>query len=221
MIDHVIGYLTLPEPHRFIFVCRTSRDEEVNYEAFFRGKTQGCKTVVTEDVTEGPAVSALLAAPFIDNDDELLIAYCDMFLTTDVTRCLICYRARGADGGVIIYPSDNPMDSYAQIDADGLVTCTAEKDIISSTATAGLYYFRRGKDYVAAARNMLANWRAGDAELFVNPTYNELIRHGKTIYAYPISFEEKIEMGTPEDLQRARRWFSERDLPSAARYRAS
>jgi NDP-sugar pyrophosphorylase family protein len=217
MIDFVVDYLTLPEPHRFIFVCLGEHDREYNLKSFFRGKTSNHEIIVSERLTAGPAASALLAERFIENDQELLVAYCDMFLTIDMVRFLEWNRQSGADGGVIAYSSTNPMDSYAEIDAKGRVIQTAEKILISDTATAGLYYFRRGRDFVSAARAMLANGRSRNAELFVNPCFNELIRRGKTVLAYPIRRDEKIEMGTPDDLRQSRLWLDQPAVQSAAR----
>jgi NDP-sugar pyrophosphorylase family protein len=209
MIDYVIDYLTLPEPHRFIFICLGEHDRLYNLRSFFRGKTSGHELIVSESLTAGPAASALLAERFIENDEELLIAYCDMFLTIDMVHFLEWSRRCDADGGVIAYPSTNPMDSYAKIDAKGRVVQTAEKILISDTATAGLYYFRRGRDFVSAARTMLANRSDQSVELFVNPCFNDLIRRGKTVFAYSIRRDEKIEMGTPDDLQQSRLWLDQ------------
>ena len=217
MIDYVIDYLTLPEPHRFIFICFSEHDRVYNLKSFFRGKTSGHEIIVSERLTAGPAASAFLAKRFIENDEELLVAYCDMFLTIDMVHFLEWNRRCGADGGVIAYPSTNPMDSYAEIDAKGRVVQTAEKTLISDTATAGLYYFRRGRDFVSAARAMLANRQDRHVELFVNPCFNELIRRGKIVLAYSIRHDEKIEMGTPDDLRRSRLWLGQPAVQSAAR----
>jgi len=209
MIDYVIDYLTLSEPHRFIFVCRGDHDRAYNLKQFFRGRTSGHEIIITERLTAGPAASALLAEHFIENDDELLVAYCDMFLTIDMVRLLDWNRRRAADGGVIAYPSTNPMDSYAKIDTEGRVVETAEKVLISGTATAGLYYFFRGRDFVSAARKMLANRWGRSGELFVSPCFNELIRHGKTVLAYSIRRDQKVEMGTPDDLRQSQLWLGQ------------
>jgi NDP-sugar pyrophosphorylase family protein len=213
MIEYVIDYLTLAEQHRCIFVCLAAHERLLNFKHFFHGKTRGHEIILANEMTAGPAASALLAESFIDNDNELMVAYCDMFLTIDMAHFLKWNRRNGSDGGVVTYPSTNPMDSYAQIDSAGCVIRTAEKAIISDTATAGLYYFRRGRDFVSSARSMLANRHDGIGEVFVSPCYNELIRHGKTVRAYPIARHEKIEMGTPDDLRMARSWLNGSPAP--------
>ena len=204
MVDLVIDYLTVPEPHRFIFVCLASHHRTYNLDEFFRGKAAAHEIVIANEVTAGPAASALLAESFINNEDELLIAYCDMMLTINIANFLQWNRRNGADGGVVTYPSNSVMDSYARVDSTGRVLRTAEKVVISDTATAGLYYFCKGRDFVSSAQKMLPTQFDRNSELFVNPCYNELIRQRKIVLAYPIDRDEKVEMGTPDDLRRAR-----------------
>src|SRR6266542_2954122 len=75
MIEYVIDYLTLPEPHRFIFICLAAHERLHNFKKFFQAKTRGHQIVLAREITAGPAASALLAAPFVDNENELLVAY--------------------------------------------------------------------------------------------------------------------------------------------------
>jgi NDP-sugar pyrophosphorylase family protein len=206
MIEYVIEYLTLPEPHRFIFVCLEDHHRAFDFHRFFRARTNDYELVVSKNVTRGPAATALLAKDFVDDGSELIISYCDGFFTVDPASLLRHSRQRRAHGAVITYPSDSDMDSYAEIDVSGRVLRTAEKELISATATAGLYYFREGRDYVAAAREMVAANSDACTEFFVCPVYNELIKQKKIVTAFPISREQKIEMGTPEDLAESRHW---------------
>lgn len=206
MIEYVIDYLTLPEPHRFIFVCLDAHYRAFDLHRFFRARTSDYEMVVSKSVTRGPAATALLAQDFIDDGSELIIAYCDSFLTIDFASFLRHVRERHADGALITYPSHSAMDAYAEIDSDGRVLRTAEKEIISATAAAGCYYFRDGRDFVAAAREMIASQSNSHTELFVCPAYNEVIRQGKIVISFSINLDQKIEMGTPEDLAKSRYW---------------
>ncbi|GEM_PF-163861 len=207
MIEYVIDYLTPAEPHRFIFVCQKEHVETFSLGRFLRSRTRRCRIVTTERVTAGPASSALLARPFMDNDDELLVAYCDDYLRLDIDRYLDATRRRGADGSVVIYPSRNPGCSYVELDEAGWVLRAAEKKVISPFATAGLYYFRHGRDFIRAARRMIRRGKRARNEFFVCPVYNELIAEGRTILSYPILPERNLGMGTPSELARFRRLY--------------
>jgi dTDP-glucose pyrophosphorylase len=103
------------------------------------------------------------------------------------------------------------MEAYAEIGRDGWVLRTAEKEIISRTAAAGLYYFMKGSDFVAAALEMLAASSDGK-EVFVCPVFNELIRKQKRVTSFPIRREQRIEMGTPDDLSRSRDWLLQQEI---------
>ena len=214
MIEYVIDYVTLPEPHRFIFVCLEDHHRAFDFHRFFRARTNNYELVVSKNVTRGPAATALLAKEFVDDGSELIIAYCDGFFTIDSGSFLRHSRERHADGALITYPSESPMDGYAEIDGDGRVLRTAEKEIISATAAAGFYYFREGRDFVAAAREMMAQRSDRRTELFVCPLYNELIRRGKIVISVSIDRDQKIEMGTPEDLAKSRHWLMRQYLQS-------
>ena len=204
MVEYVIDYLTLAEPHRFIFVCLEDHHRAFDFHRLFRAKTNSYELVLSKNTTRGPAATALLAKDFIDNRSELIIAYCDCFFTIDPASFLRHGRARHAHGALITYPSNSATDGYAEIDGDGRVLRTAEKDIISSTAAAGLYYFREGRDFVSATRHMISQQLNESDELFVCPVYNELIRQGKPVVSFPIDRDQRIEMGTPEDLAKSR-----------------
>ncbi len=214
MIEYVIDYATLPEPHRFIFVCLEDHHRAYDFHRFFQPSTNDYELIVSRNVTDGPAATALLAKEFVDDCSELIIAYCDSFFTISSASFLRHGRERHADGALITYPSESAMDAYAEIDGDGRVLRTAEKEIISATAAAGFYYFREGRDFVAAASEMIARRSNKCTELFVCPVYNEMIRRGKIVISVSIDRDQRIEMGTPEDLARSRQWLMRQHLRS-------
>jgi NDP-sugar pyrophosphorylase family protein len=216
MIEHVIRFLSLQESHRLIFVCRAEHETVHGIGSRLRALAEACEIVYAERLTGGPSDTALLAAPFVNNDDELLVAYCDSFLTIDVNDFIASCRGRNADGGIIVYPSSNPSDSYAAIDGEQNVLRTAEKQVISVYGTAGFYYFRKGADFVTGARALADKSRPG-TELFVCPVYNELIRRGRRVVSYAIENTQQIEMGTPDDLVISLRWFADRVSAHPAR----
>ncbi|MCJ7528011.1 MAG: sugar phosphate nucleotidyltransferase [Methyloceanibacter sp.] len=215
MIEYVIDYLTLSEPHRFIFICLEEHARHFDLDTFFRARTvNNYHLVLVRKITRGPADTALRARDFIDNGSELLIAYCDSFFTIDPADFLRHCRDREAEGGLITYPSSSAMDGYAEIGRDGRVLRTAEKELISRTAAAGLYYFCKGSDFVAAALQMLAA-SADHEEAFVCPVFNEMNRNGKHVTSFPIEREQRIEMGTPVDLARSREWLMQQEIEVA------
>jgi NDP-sugar pyrophosphorylase family protein len=150
-----------------------------------------------KNLTEGAVCTVLLTKREIDNDDELLIANCDQYLDFDPDNFLT--EARKADGCIMTFNSTNPHHSYAKV-KDGKVIETAEKKVISDHASAGLYYFKHGLDFVKAAEEMIKKNIRTNNEFYIAPVFNELIRDGKIITHYEIDVKDKHMLGTPDEL---------------------
>jgi dTDP-glucose pyrophosphorylase len=103
------------------------------------------------------------------------------------------------DGGILTFKASHPKWSYAKIDNSGFVTQVAEKNPISDNATVGIYYWKKGKDYVNFAEEMIEKDIRVNNEFYVCPVYNQAIEKNKRI---KISEVEKMwGIGTPEDLE--------------------
>ena len=105
------------------------------------------------------------------------------------------------DGGILTFESTHPKWSYAKLDDNGFVERVAEKDPISNHATVGVYYFKRGKDFVTSVEQMIDKNIRTNGEFYVCPCYNELIENGGKVRIFDIKPEQMWGLGTPEDLQ--------------------
>ena len=74
----------------------------------------------------------------------------------------------------------------------------AEKKVISANATVGVYYWKKGSDYVSFAESMIKKNIRVNNEFYVCPVFNEAIKDGKKIKTFDI--EKMWGLGTPEDL---------------------
>lgn len=109
MISYVVEHLRPARPHRFIFVARAEHAERFQLAALLEQLAPDHELVLTDAVTGGPLETTLLAAPLLGPDDELLISYCDSYFTIDLDAVL--RRWSEAESGVLIYPSDGPMEA--------------------------------------------------------------------------------------------------------------
>jgi dTDP-glucose pyrophosphorylase len=73
-----------------------------------------------------------------------------------------------------------------------------EKKVISNVATAGIYFWKRGTEFVKYAEQMIAKNERVNGEFFVCPVYNEAIADGKKIKAIPC--KRMWSLGIPEDI---------------------
>ena len=108
-----------------------------------------------------------------------MIANGDQVLLSSIAAAIDDFRRRGLDAGVMTFPSTHPRFSYVRVDATGLITEAAEKRVISRLGIAGIYYFRRGGDFIDAAKHVLLNNNPVQEAFFVSQALNEMILAGQ------------------------------------------
>ena len=202
MIRLVASNLRPNRPYRFIFLCLQEHIEKYQVDRQLKNWEPGCEIVVVDRVTEGAACTVLLAKEFIDNDDSLMIANSDQWVDTDIDAYLDTMSALNLDGLIMTMWADNPKWSFVRFDEQGQVTEVVEKEVISNEATVGIYNFRRGADFVAAAERMIERNERVNGEFYVAPAYNELISKNEKIGYFNIGKvgAGMYGLGIPEDL---------------------
>jgi len=154
--------------------------------------------VAVDKITEGAACTVLLAEALIDNDEGLVIANCDQYLQWSFYD-FVTY-SKPFDGCLVTFNSTNPHHSYVKM-KKGQIDKVAEKIVISDKASAGIYYFKKGSDYVSAANRMIDKDIRTNKEFYICPVYNELVEDKKRLSIYEINVNNKHMLGTPEELK--------------------
>jgi dTDP-glucose pyrophosphorylase len=152
--------------------------------------------IFTDQVLSGPAVSALMAEQYIDNDDELIILNSDQIISWNVE---LFENARNHDGAIWLFESSGTRWSYASI-SNGIVSEVAEKREISNLALCGIHYWKHGKDFVKHCKLMIKKRDLINNEYYVAPVYNYAINDNLKIL--PIIVDQMIDLGTPEGLEK-------------------
>jgi dTDP-glucose pyrophosphorylase len=156
--------------------------------------------VFVDYLTEGAACTTLLAKDFINNDESLVIANSDQFVVWD-EKDFQNSLVGGEDASILTFPSQAVKWSYAKTDKVGLVTEVAEKKVISEDATVGIYFWKKGSDYVKYAERMISKNIRVNNEFYVCPVFNEAIQDNKKVILKQIKKEDMWGLGTPEDLE--------------------
>jgi len=201
MIQRVIENLDFDA--EYIFLVRKEHLEEYEIEATLQQITHdNCNIVVVDSLTEGAACTALLARKLIDNCEELLIANSDQVIEYSRENFETLRRFTDLDGIVFAFRAVHPKWSFVRTNARGLVVEVAEKKPISDIATCGIYYYRRGADFVSCALKMIAKDVRVNNEFYIAPVYNEMLSDKKTLV--PFFVHRMHGLGTPEDLEKYR-----------------
>ena len=197
MIQVVVENLNIDAQH--IFIVQKSHYEKYNLQATLNLISPGCEIIQIEGVTEGAACTTLLAKNLINNDEPLLIANSDQYVDWDSSEFMYSMVADSIDAGILTFKSTHPKWSYAKLDADGFVSQVAEKKPISNIATVGIYYWKKGADYVKYTEQMINKNIRTNNEFYVCPVFNQAIEDDKKIKIFEI--QKMTGLGTPEDLQ--------------------
>ena len=196
MIQVVVENLNI-EAH-YIFIVQQEHYEKYNLKYMLNLIAPGCDIVQVNGITEGAASSTLLAKNYINNDSPLLIANSDQYVEWNSNECMYAFSADSIDGGILTFESSHPKWSYVKLGHDGFVNEVAEKQVISNHATVGVYYWKKGSDYIKYVNQMIQKNIRVNNEFYVCPVFNEAIQDNKKIKVKKI--EKMWGIGTPEDL---------------------
>lgn len=196
MIQVVVENLNI-DAH-YIFIVQQEHYEKYNLKYLLNLIAPNCDIVQINGITEGAACSTLLAKDYINNDAPLIMANSDQYIEWNSNECMYALTADEIDGGILTFEASHPKWSYARVGADGFVSEVAEKKVISNDATVGVYYWKKGSDYVKYAEDMIAKNIRVNNEFYVCPVFNQAIEDGKKIKVKKVPAMWGI--GTPEDL---------------------
>jgi capsule biosynthesis phosphatase len=194
-----LSFLINKSTSTLIFVILKEHDVQFNLSKKLKDIfSKDIIIIVVDSLTSGQAATCLAAKSTINNLNQLIIYNCDTY-TTGNEKILKLVQEERPDGILASFESTDPRYSYAKCNKNGYITMTKEKEVISNQASTGLYYFRRGSDFVTAAENIIQNSKVENGEYYVAPVYNELLKSGKKIKTYKV--EQNWILGTPEEME--------------------
>lgn len=202
MIEWVTNNIRPKAKHRFIYICQKEHLKKFEMDKILMNISPDCKIITVDKVTDGAACTVLLAAKYIDNENQLMIANSDQFVEVDIDKYL--GKISGYDGLIMTMKADDPKWSFIKYNSANEVTMLREKEVISDEATVGIYNFKYGSDFVKYAKRMIDKNIKVNNEFYVAPVYNEMIEDKKVITFYNIgSDRDRMHgLGIPDDLNK-------------------
>lgn len=184
------------EEYDIVFIVRKEHVYNFGIDEVLKDKFgENISIIEVDKVTSGTVASCLLATDLIDNDRKLVIYTLDVYFENkfDIASVPDC------DGFILTFKANNPAYSYAELDSEGYVKRTAEKEVISENAAVGIYYFRKGSDFVKYGNDMINRNLRTNNEFYVCPLYNLMIQDNKKVKTQQV--EKMYLMGTPTELE--------------------
>lgn len=204
IIEHAIESFSIDG--NYIFIIRKSNFSDFLKETINKIKPKS-KIIEIDYLTEGSVSSILLAKDFINTEEELITTNCDQRTDWDYTSFLNTCRKDNIDGCVAVYPYKNIIlnekspYSFIKVDSKNIALQFEEKYAISNLALCGIHYWRKGKDFVESAEQMIKNNDRINNEFYVSKTYNYLIKKNKKITYHMLKEREFFCLGTPQDVE--------------------
>lgn len=196
MIQRVVENINVDG--NFIFIVQKKHLETYSMHYLLNLIAPGCEIISVDDPGRGAVESVLRAKQLFNDDEPIVIINSDQLIAWNSNEFFYAMAADECDGGIVTFNSTHPKWSFVRIGDDGFVTEVAEKIPISNLATAGVYYFKKGNDFIKYAEQMIDSNIRTLNEFFVCPVYNEYIRDGKKIRIFPV--KKVWSFSTPMDV---------------------
>ncbi|MBN2719113.1 MAG: glycosyltransferase family 2 protein [Deltaproteobacteria bacterium] len=202
LIQHVVRRLTEIDNVKPIFCIRHEHDRRFHLGDVLRLLVPDSEVIAIEGETKGAACTALLAVEHINNDEPLIITNGDQIVDVNHQRFIDEFEKKNMDGGIVVFESVHPRWSFVRLDESDHVIETAEKRPLSKNATAGMYYFKKGSDFVSSAMSMIEVGNDLNGLYYVCPVYNEMVLNHAQIGVFRIDKKDYHSLATPQDVER-------------------
>jgi hypothetical protein len=134
----------------------------------------------------------LLAKEAINCDTPLLIVNCQQYIEWDAKEFYqTCIKSK-ADGVIATFTSSHPRYSYVSQGKDGNINEVAEKKTISQNASCGVYFWKRGADFVKYAEGLTGGSAASECSVIM--AYKGAINDGLVIETFKCSHSWQLKV---------------------------
>jgi len=212
IIEHVCDLF--PNEDKFTFICNSKHLLETNMREVLKSIKPNANIVEIPNHKKGPVYAVSLVEDLIEDDEEVIVNYCDFGTYWDYEDFLKHTRDRDADGAIPSYKGFHPhmlgSTNYAFMrDDKQWMLEIKEKETFTDNrmqeyASNGTYYFKKGsyvKKYFKELMDKDINLKG---EYYVSLIYNLLVEDGLKVSIYNI--QHMLQWGTPQDVEEYNTW---------------
>ena len=218
IIEHVVNLF--PNESNIKFICNDEHLKETKMREVLNSFCPNGKIYeVPVEGRMGPVHAVSLIFDAIDDNEEVIVSYCDYGTYWDYEQFLKDTRERNADGAIACYRGFHPhmlgTDNYAflketEIESRWMDTIQEKKsftdDRMNEYASNGTYYFKSGAIMKKYFKKLMELEMKVNNEYYVSMVYNLLVEDGLTVNIFEI--EHMLQWGTPYDLEIYNNWSS-------------
>jgi dTDP-glucose pyrophosphorylase len=163
---------------------------------------------------KGPVYAVSLVNEFIEDDEEVIVSYCDFGTYWDYKNFLKHTRGRDADGAIVAYKGFHPHMlrnanyAFMKVKKQWMLKIKEKESFTNSRmqeyASNGIYYFKKGSYVKKFFQKLIDNKISLKGEYYVSLVYNLLVSNGLKVSIYEI--QHMLQWGTPQDLEEYSMW---------------
>ena len=214
VIQHIVELY--PKDSEFIFIMNDKNATETNIlDVIERFNLPNSQTKVIPSHKLGPVYTVSHVFDWIDDEEQVVVNYCDFSIYWNYQKFEEFINDTQCDGCVVCYTGFHPHmlgdDNYAfcKTDKSNKILEVREKQPFTNNkmnefASAGNYYFRKGKYIKQYFRQMMDADSNLNGEYYVSLIYNFLIKDGLSSLVYEVP--KMLQWGTPLDLDMYLKW---------------
>ena len=212
IIEHVCDLF--PGETKFTFICNAQHLAETNMREMLTSIKPGSQIVEIPNHKKGPVFAVDSINHLIDDEEEVIVNYCDFGTYWDYHDFLEHTRSRDADGAVPSYKGFHPhmlgTTNYAFMrDKDQWMLEIKEKEPFTDNrmqeyASNGTYYFKKGAYVKKYFRQLMDEDINLKGEYYVSLIYNLLVADNLKVSIYEI--QHMLQWGTPGDVEEYNTW---------------
>ena len=217
IIEYVINMFPNEPDENFIFICRDEHLKTTNMRTILLSLKPNAIIIETLPAKLGPVYAVTKALDYIDDDEQVIVNYCDFFQNWDYEDFKKSVKKNQCDGDIVSYRGFHPHllpknNFYAstKVDENGWMLEIREKysfteDKTKCPQSGGTYYFKKGSYIKQYFKEIIDKDINLNGEYYVSLVYNLMVKNGLKIHVYD-KVKHFCQWGIPEDLEAYNYW---------------
>ena len=217
IIDYVCSMY--PKDTYFIFIVRRKTLENEQYRSILMNHENYSIVIIDDSVhlKQGPVYDILQIKDLINDDEEVIVNYCDFFCLWRYEDFLKEVRGKQYAGAIPVYTGFHP---HLLIDKNVYASCKVnysgdlieikekysfDSDKTKALHSPGIYWFSNGWIMKKCFQDLVDSGETLNGEFYASLPYNYLIKVGYNV-AVPKVVDYFCQWGTPEDFEEFTKW---------------
>ena len=217
IIEYVVDLFPGERDENFIFICRNEHLDNTNMREVLKSLKPNSQIVSIQGHKLGPVYAVTQAFDYIDNNEQVIVNYCDFFQNWNYSDFKNVVNTNKCDGNIISYKGFHPHllpanNFYAstKVDENNYMLEIREKfsftkDKTKSPQSGGTYYFKKGEYVKKYFKELIDKDINLNSEYYVSLIYNLMHKDGLKIHVYD-KVKHFCQWGTPQDLEEYKYW---------------